>query len=102
MAMLPNQRETVAKGAKTARMEQRTTPQTKELIEQAATLLGINPSEFMIAAAVRAARATVSSHERTMLTPESHAAFLQALDAVEPTSPLKHLMQLHADVAALK
>ncbi len=100
--MLPHQKDPAAKGAKTARMEQRTTPQTKELIEQAATLLGINPSEFMIAAAVRAARETVASQERTVLTPASHAAFMQALDATEPTEKLKQLMQMHADVTARK
>jgi uncharacterized protein (DUF1778 family) len=100
--MLPYQRDAAAKGAKTARMEQRTTPQTKDLIEQAATLLGINPSEFMIAAAVRAARETVTSHERTALTPASHAAFVQALDATEPTAKLKQLLQLQADVATPK
>lgn len=100
--MLPHQRDAAAKGAKTARMEQRTTPQTKELIEQAATLLGINPSEFMIAAAVRAARETVASHERTVLTPASHAALMHALNTTDPTARLKELMQLHADVTTLK
>lgn len=100
--MLPHQKDAAARGAKTARMEQRTTPQTKELIEQAATLLGINPSEFMIAAAVRAARETVASHERTVLTPASHDAFMQALDATEPTAKLMELMQLHADVTTPK
>lgn len=100
--MLPHQTDAVAKGAKTARMEQRTTPQTKELIEQAATLLGINPSEFMIAAAVRAARETVAGQERTVLTPASHAAFMQALDATEPTAKLKELMQLRAHATKLK
>lgn len=100
--MLPHQMDDAAKGAKTARMEQRTTPQAKELIEQAATLLGINPSEFIVAAAMRAARDTVDSHERTVLTPGSHAAFLEALNKTEATAPLKNLMRLHADITRPK
>jgi uncharacterized protein (DUF1778 family) len=100
--MLPYIADASLQGAKTARMEQRTTPQAKDLIEQAAALLGINPSEFMIAAAARMARETLRDHERTVLTPPAHAAFMQALEATEPTDKLIELMKLHADVSAEK
>ena len=42
--------EPAAPGQKTARMEQRTTEQAKNLIERAAALLGVNASEFTVAA----------------------------------------------------
>jgi uncharacterized protein (DUF1778 family) len=89
-------------GAKTARMEQRTTPEAKELIEKAASLLGINPSEFMLSAAAKIARETVRDYEMTILSPSSHAAFRQALDGAEPSAKLIDLMKLHAEASAEK
>jgi uncharacterized protein (DUF1778 family) len=95
--MLAHQEEeTLTAGAKTARMEQRTTQETKDLIEQAAGLLGINASEFTVVAAARAARQTLREYQVTVLTSENHAAFLRALDATEPTAELRDLMSLHA------
>ena len=89
-----------AQGAKTARMEQRTTPQAKQLIEQAASILGINASEFMIAAAAKIARETLRNYEQTILSAPAHDAFMQALDATEPAEKLVDLMRMHADVSA--
>ena len=86
------------RGAKTARMEQRTTVEAKELIERAARMLGVNASEFTVVAATEAARRTLRDYEATVLQPEAHAAFLQALDATEPTRALVDLMGLHAEV----
>jgi uncharacterized protein (DUF1778 family) len=100
--MLAYQDELSVQGAKTVRMEQRTTQQAKELIEQAACLLGVNASEFTVAAAARAARATLKEYETTVLMPQNHAAFLQALDATEPTADLVNLMKLHAEVTDSK
>jgi uncharacterized protein (DUF1778 family) len=100
--MLAYQADFSVQGAKTARMEQRTTPQAKELIEQAASLLGINPSEFIVAAAAKMARETVRDYERTVVSPPSHAAFMAALDAAEPSAKLVDLMKLHAEVSADK
>lgn len=85
-------------GAKTARMEQRTTQATKELIEAAASLLGIKPSEFTVSAAAKAARETLRDYQSTVLTRQDHAAFMQALDATEPTAELRSLMSLHTQV----
>ena len=87
-------------GPKSARMEQRTTAEAKALIERAAELLGVNASEFTVAAAAQAARETISRYETTVLAPEAHAAFLKALDATEPEPALVDLMKLHRDVAS--
>jgi uncharacterized protein (DUF1778 family) len=92
--------ETTTTGAKTARMEQRTTQKTKELIEEAASLLGINASEFTVSAAARAARETLKEYQVTVLTPQDNEAFIRALDATEPTQDLIGLMSLHVKVAS--
>ena len=79
---------------KTARMEQRTTQEAKELIEQAAGLYGINASEFVTLAAVRAAREAVKELQVTVITPKDRDAFMRAFDATEPTEDLRALMSL--------
>jgi uncharacterized protein (DUF1778 family) len=81
-------------GTKSVRMEQRTTERAKELIEHAASLIGINASEFTVSAAAKAARETLKEYQGTILTAKDHAAFMQALDATEPTADLKALMSL--------
>jgi uncharacterized protein (DUF1778 family) len=96
--MLAYQADFSVQGTKTVRMEQRTTPQAKELIEQAACLLGINASEFTVAAAAKAARETMKEYEMTTLLPSAHAAFLRAMEATEPTADLVNLMKMHAEV----
>jgi uncharacterized protein (DUF1778 family) len=83
-------------------MEQRTTPQAKELIEQAACLLGINASEFTVAAAAKVARDTLRDYQSTALQPSAHAAFIAAMEATEPTEGLVDLMTLHAEVSKTK
>lgn len=90
------------RGAKSVRMEQRTTAQAKELIDQAACLLGINASEFMVAAATRAARDTLRDYGTTALQPSAHAAFMEAMEATEPTKSLVDLMTLHAEASKAK
>jgi uncharacterized protein (DUF1778 family) len=82
------------RGTKTVRMEQRTTPEAKALIEEAARLLGINPSEFTTSAAAKVARETLKEHESTVLTEKDHEAFLRAWEATEPTADLVRLMGL--------
>ncbi len=85
-----------------ARMEQRTTPEAKNLIERAARALGINASEFVIASACRAARDTLRAYETTALKPEAHRAFMDAFDATEPTSELVALMGTHAEITSAR
>lgn len=100
--MLAHQADLSLRGAKSVRMEQRTTAQAKELIEQAACLLGINASEFTVAAAAKVARDTLRDYETTALQPSAHAAFMEAMDATEPTKSLVDLMTLHAEVSETK
>ncbi len=85
--------------AKQARMEQRMTVEAKGLIERAARSLGVNASEFTVSAACRAARDTLRQYETTVLRPEAHRAFMEALDETEPTKALVDIMQLHAELA---
>jgi uncharacterized protein (DUF1778 family) len=100
--MLAHQEDYAVSGAKTARMEQRTTQEAKELIELAACLLGIKPSEFTVSAAAKAARETLREFQGTVLTTQDHAAFMRALDATEPTAELRSLMSLHTQIGPPK
>ena len=77
--MLAYEADLSVQGQKTARMEQRTTRQAKELIEQAACLLGVNASEFMVSVAAKAAREILRDHEQTRLTAPTHQKFMRAL-----------------------
>lgn len=97
--MLADAVDTNAPSQKTVRMEQRTTQQAKDLIEQAAALLGISASEFTVAAAAKAARETLRDVEQTRLAAPAHDAFLRALDATEPSDRLVDLMRMHAGVS---
>jgi len=97
--MLAYQADHSVRGVKTARMEQRTTQQAKDLIEKAACLLGINASEFTVSAAAKVARETLRDYENTALQPSAHAAFMAAMEATEPTNGLVDLMTLHAEVS---
>ncbi len=81
------------------RLEQRTTQETKELIERAARLQGVNASEFVISHVAQAARETISRLEGTKLTAEDRDAFMQAFDA-EPTQELIDLLRLHDELTA--
>lgn len=97
--MLPFQTDVALQGRKTARLEQRTTQQAKDLIEQAACLLGVNASDFMVSVATKAARETLRDYEQTRLTAPAHEAFLRALDATHPSDKLVDLMRMHQEVS---
>jgi uncharacterized protein (DUF1778 family) len=87
-------------GSRTARMEQRTTPEAKELIERAANLLGVNASEFLVSNGVAAARETIRRFDSTVIQPEDRDAFMQAFDDTEPNGDLVDLMTLHRRVTS--
>lgn len=93
--MLTYKEDETTSGVKTTRMEQRTTQEAKELIEQAAGVYGINASEFTTMAAVKAARDTLKEYQVTVLSPKAHAAFMAAFDVTEPTEELRALMALN-------
>jgi uncharacterized protein (DUF1778 family) len=97
--MVADQEDEALAGTKGARMEQRTTQETKDLIERAAALLGINASEFTVVAAAKAARQTLKEYRGTAIGRDDHEAFLKALDATEPTAELRELMSLRSNGA---
>jgi len=65
------------------RMERRISPHGKELIEHAASLKGITPSEFVVSQSVIAPRETIGRLEATRLTAEDRDAFLRAFEDEE-------------------
>jgi uncharacterized protein (DUF1778 family) len=81
-------------------MEQRTTAETKELIERAAELQGINASEFLIAHGTAAARETIQRLEGTVLHPEDRDAFMRAFDDDKPSKALVELLATHRRITA--
>ena len=82
---------------KNARMEQRTKPHIKAEIQPAAALLGVDETTFVSSVAYERARQTIEDHQRTLLAPEDHDAFLAALEApTAPTEALREAALLHA------
>ena len=86
---------------RTARMEQRTKPSVKAQIQQAAALLGVDETTFVVSAALDRAKSAIADHERTILSAEDRNALLAAFDSpAEPTDALRQAMALHKTVAA--
>lgn len=67
---------------KSARLEQRTKPRVKEIIERAASTLGVDTSDFVISAAYREATTTLEAFSKTKLNNESSKRFLTAMDQI--------------------
>jgi uncharacterized protein (DUF1778 family) len=59
----------------------RALPQQRDLIDQAASLLGKNRSDFMLEAACERAQAVLLDHVCFSLDAEKHQQFTQLLDA---------------------
>tara|TARA_R110002096_G_scaffold14761_20_gene52051 strand:+ start:1068 stop:1376 length:309 start_codon:yes stop_codon:yes gene_type:complete len=71
------------------RMNFRTKPRIKSVIQKAAALNGVDDSTFTMSAAYQSALRTIAEHERTTLEPVDHAAFFEALDKpLDPTAKL--------------
>ena len=80
----------------TERMNFRTKPRIKKIIQQAAALSGVDDSVFTMNAAYQSALQTIAAHERTALQPVDHAAFFAALDnPPEATDRLKAAFERH-------
>lgn len=80
----------------TERMNFRTKPRIKKIIQQAAALSGVDDSVFTMNAAYQSAMQTIAAHERTVLQPVDHAAFFTALDnPPEATDRLKAAFERH-------
>ena len=85
---------------RTERLEQRLSPRDKEIIEHAAALQGVTPSEFARSHTIRAAQETISRMEVTRLAAEDRDAFLSAFDDERPSEALINIFELHAEVTA--
>jgi uncharacterized protein (DUF1778 family) len=75
----------------TERMNFRTKPRIKQVIQHAAALTGVDDSTFTLTAAYRAALDTIAAHERTVLSRADHDAFFTALD--HPPAPTPRLLE---------
>ncbi|MCV0438268.1 MAG: DUF1778 domain-containing protein [Hydrogenophaga sp.] len=79
----------------------RARPEQRDLIDQAATLLGKNRSDFMLEAACERARAVVLDQVFFSLDTDKFQQFTSLLDApAAPNAGLKRLMALQAPWAA--
>lgn len=77
-------------------MEQRTKPGVKAQSRQAADLLDIDETAFVVGEAPDQAKNTIAGHERTVLSAEDRIALLAAFDhPAEPTEALRQAMALH-------
>ena len=80
-----------------ARINLRTSPEAKALIERAAALMGSTVSSFMLQNAYEAAARLVAQQDVMTLSDRDRDAFLNALEnPPEPTQALIDLMRLRA------
>ena len=76
-----------------ARINLRTSPEAKALIERAAAIMGSTVSSFMLQNAYEAARRIVADKDTLMLSQEAFDAFIVACEnPAEPTQTLIDLM----------
>ncbi|MDD5296166.1 MAG: DUF1778 domain-containing protein [Rhodocyclaceae bacterium] len=76
-----------------ARINLRTSPEAKALIERAAALMGITVSSFMLQNAYEAARRVVADNDTLMLSREAFEAFVAACEnPPAPNDALRTLM----------
>ena len=80
-----------------ARINLRTSPEAKALIERAAAIMGSTVSSFMLQNAYEAASRLIAQQEILTLSDRDRDAFLKALEnPPEPTQALIDLMRLKA------
>lgn len=76
-----------------ARINLRTSPEAKALIERAAALMGTTVSGFMLQNAYEAARRVVADNDTLTLSQQAFEAFVAACEnPSEPTQALRDLM----------
>ena len=75
-----------------ARINLRTSPEAKALIERAASIMGSTVSGFMLQNAYEAARRVVAGQDIITLSDRDRDAFLSALE--NPTEPTQALIDL--------
>ena len=80
-----------------ARINLRTSPEAKALIERAAAIMGSTVSSFMLQNAYEAARRIVTDKDTLLLSQEAFEAFIDACEhPAPPTQALIDLMALRA------
>ena len=78
-----------------ARINLRTSPEAKALIERAAAIMGSTVSSFMLQNAYEAARRIVADKDTLMLSQQAFEAFVATCEnPSEPTEALRKLMAL--------
>ena len=78
-----------------ARMEFKTTEETKDLLTEAASRSGVDLTAFVINAATERARSVLTEMSVLELNAQEHARFVQALsNPPQPTPALRQLMEL--------
>ena len=81
--------------AESARINLRTSPEAKALIERAASIMGSTVSSFMLQNAYEAARRIVADKDNLMLSQEAFEAFVASCEhPAEPGQALIDLMAL--------
>lgn len=81
------------RSTESARINLRTSPEAKALIERAAALMGTTVSGFMLQNAYEAARRVVADNDTIMLSQRDFEAFIAACEnPAEPTQALRDLM----------
>lgn len=79
---------------KDARMELKTTRETKELLSKAAILDGMDLSAFMLASGIEKARAVLRDHAAINLSAEGQLQLVKLLQApAEPTEAMQNFRQ---------
>jgi uncharacterized protein (DUF1778 family) len=79
--------------SESARINLRTSPEAKALIERAAALMGSTVSGFMLQNAYEAARRIVAESDTLMLSQQAFEAFVATCEnPPEPTDALRKLM----------
>jgi uncharacterized protein (DUF1778 family) len=75
------------------RINLRTSPEAKAMIERAATLMGTTVSAFMLQHAYEAARRVVADNDTLLLSQQAFEAFVSACEnPPEPNDALRELM----------
>lgn len=81
--------------SESARINLRTSPEAKALIERAAAIMGSTVSSFMLQNAYEAARRVVADNDTLMLSQQAFESFVATCEnPPEPTEALRKLMAL--------
>ncbi len=78
-----------------ARMEFKTTPDTKELLAQAAALNGTDLTAFVLGSAIEKAREVLTQHASISLSRKGQLVLVSSIkQEAKPTKAIKELMRL--------